>query len=103
MAVLLDSNILVRQFDLGSSQRLLALSSVENLIKANEDVVIFAQGVIEFWSVVTRPLNVNGLGWSPAQADAAIKNLPSAIRLLSETPAVFGGWRRLVVELGVSG
>lgn len=103
MAHLLDSNILIRQFDIASPLRAQALSSVENLIKAREDVIIFPQVVIEFWSVVTRPLNVNGLGWTPAQAEAAISNLPSAIRLIPETPTVFEEWRRLVVTLGVSG
>lgn len=73
------------------------------LINAKEEVVIFPQVVIEFWSVATRPLNVNGLGWTPAQAEAAINNLPSAIRLIPETPAVFEEWKKLVVALGVSG
>lgn len=103
MAHLLDSNIFVRQFDIASPLRAQALSSVENLIKAGEDVVIFPQVIIEFWSVVTRPLNVNGLGWTPTQAEAAIKNLPSVIRFIPETSTVFEEWRRLVVALGVSG
>ena len=59
--------------------------------------------IIEFWSVVTRPLNVNGLGWTPAQAEAAINSLPSVIRLVPETSAVFDEWRRLVVAMAVSG
>lgn len=103
MAHLLDSNILIRQFDIASPLRAQALSSVESLIKAREDVVIFPQVVIEFWSVVTRPIKVNGLGWTPAQAEAAINNLPSAIRLIPETSTIFEEWRRLVVALGVSG
>ncbi len=103
MAHLLDSNVLIRQFDVASPQRAQALSSVEDLIKAREDVIIFPQVVIEFWSVATRPVNVNGLGWTPAQADAAINNLPSTIRLIPETPTIFEEWRRLVVTLGVLG
>lgn len=89
MAYLLDSNILIRQFDIASPLRSHALASIEALIKAKEEVVIFPQVIIEFWSVVTRPLNVNGLGWTPAQAEAAINSLPSVIRLVPETSAVF--------------
>ena len=79
MAYLLDSNILIRQFDVACHLRSQAISSLENLISTGEDVVIFPQVVIEFWSVVTRPINVNGLGWTPVQAEAAINNLPSTI------------------------
>ena len=103
MAYLRDSNILIRQFDLASPLRSQAVAAVENLIRTEEPIVIFPQVVIEFWSVVTRPLDVNWLGWKPNQADAAIKNLPSAIRLLPETQEVFERWRELVVQLGISG
>jgi hypothetical protein len=55
MAHLLDSNILIRQFDVASPLRSQALSSIEDLISRAEDLVIFPQVVIEFWSVVPVP------------------------------------------------
>ncbi len=58
---------------------------------------------MEFWAVVTRPPNVNGLGWSPSQADAAVRGIPSAIKLLPETQAIFTEWHSLVLKMGVSG
>ena len=103
MAFLVDSCILIRQFDLGSPLRTVAISCLEALLKEQAEIVIFPQIIVEFWSVVTRPLNVNGLGWSPSQADAAVRGIPSAIKLLPETQAIFTEWLSLVLKMGVSG
>src|ERR1051325_4241254 len=103
MTYLLDSNLLIRQFDLASPQRAEAVAAIEVLIQRKEDIVVFPQVLIEFWAVVTRPVNVNGLGWTTSQAESAIKNLPSSIKLVLDTSAIFDQWLKLVIDFGVLG
>lgn len=103
MAVLVDSCVLIRQFDVESPDRSVALSCLERLINERQEIVIVPQIIVEFWSVVTRPLNVNGLGWNPNRADAAVRGIPSVIKLLPETSGIFEEWRNLVVRLAISG
>ena len=60
------------------------------------------QVLIEFWVVATRPTAVNGLGWDPPVVEAAIQGLMQQFPLLTEGPAVFTTWLRLV-STGVRG
>ena len=57
----------------------------------------------EFWSVATRPVDVNGYGWPPKEAEAKVAELLRQFPLLPETPAVFPEWLRLVSSHGVLG
>jgi predicted nucleic acid-binding protein len=88
---------------LASPEHDLAVSSVETLHRRGENVLITPQNLIEFWSVATRPVNVNGLGMSPEQADQDVQQLEQLFPLLPDTPDIFAEWRRLVVTVGVSG
>jgi predicted nucleic acid-binding protein len=103
MAHLLDSNILLRWVQPGDPDHALARSSVKELLRRGEDVYITSQNCIEFWSVATRPTGVNGLGMSPAQADAELQQLEALFPLLPDTPAIYAEWRQIVVAVGVSG
>jgi hypothetical protein len=53
--------------------------------------------------VATRPVEVNGYGWSAKVAEARIAELLSEFPLLPETPAVFFEWLRLVGRYGILG
>jgi predicted nucleic acid-binding protein len=59
--------------------------------------------LVELWTVVTRPLDVNGLGLSTEAARAEIERLERFFTVLRETPAVYPAWKRLVFEYQVSG
>jgi len=61
------------------------------------------QVLIEFWVVATRPLQVNGLGWTAQQADEEISQLLDQFPLLEEDSTVFINWRRLVTRVGTLG
>ena len=87
---LLDTNILLRRVDRKSADHSLASRSVANLLARSEDCYLTAQVVIEFWVVATRPVKVNGLGWSVEQARAEVDLLLDQFPLLEEQPTVFG-------------
>ncbi len=58
---------------------------------------------MEFWTAATRPIDVNGYGWSAQEAEAKVADLRRQFPMLPETPAVFGEWLRLVCTHGVLG
>ena len=100
---LLDTNILLRRVDSKSADHSLASRSVASLLARSEDCYLTAQVVIEFWVVATRPVQVNGLGWSAEQARAEVDLLLDQFPLLEEQPAVFGNWLSLVAAQPISG
>jgi predicted nucleic acid-binding protein len=61
------------------------------------------QNLYEFWSVTTRPVAQNGLGFSSGQAAAALTRLKQLFTLLEDTPAILPEWERLVVAHAVLG
>ena len=55
MAYLLDTNLLVRIADRADQNSRLATSAVKTLLRGDENVHVFSQNLIEFWTVATRP------------------------------------------------
>ena len=60
---LLDSNLLLRIADIGDKDHFTASNAVAKLVSNGDELLIATQNVIEFWSIGTRPPNVNGVGW----------------------------------------
>jgi predicted nucleic acid-binding protein len=48
-------------------------------------------------------MDVNGLGMTPAQADAELRRLEGFFALLPDIPAIYPEWRQLALTVGVSG
>ena len=57
---------------------------------------VVLQNLIEFWSVATRPVEANGLGFSQSEAEDEIQNIESVFTLLPESPDIAKVWRRLI-------
>ena len=53
--------------------------------------------------VYTRPLERNGLGHTPAEAEAEVVRLKGLFSLLPDSPTIYSSWERLVVSYGVRG
>jgi predicted nucleic acid-binding protein len=100
---LLDTNILLRASDRTSSSYPLAVNAVARLISQQHECVITAQVLIEFWVVATRPVEVNGLGWSVDRTRDEINQLLSEFSLIEETPQIFPYWLQLVTTYSVRG
>jgi len=58
---------------------------------------------MEFWVVATRPLAVNGLGWTPQETKLALQMLLNQFKWLEETPDIFRLWFSLATSYNISG
>ena len=59
--------------------------------------------LFEFWSVATRPVGANGLGWSTAQARAEVDTIRARFLVLEEPPAVVDLWVEIVTRYELKG
>src|SRR5947209_13059697 len=100
---LVDTNILLRSAQPHSPEYATAVAAVAALGERGETLYLTPQSIIEFWSVATRPADVNGLGMTPAEADVELRRLEGFFVLLADIPAIYTEWRQLVLALGVSG
>lgn len=103
MPYLSDTNIALRWVRPSDPQHALAVAAVEALLDRGEQLYITAQNLIEFWSVATRPIEANGLGMTPQEADAAIARIEAFFLFAPDNPAIYTEWRQLVISVGVSG
>jgi predicted nucleic acid-binding protein len=102
MAVLLDTNILLRLLQPHHPHSPLAEGALNTLRNRNEVLNLTAQSLVEFWATVTRPVDENGLGFTTEQAAAEVDTLKRLFVLLPELP-LLPEWRRLVAAYRVSG
>jgi predicted nucleic acid-binding protein len=102
MAILLDTNILVRLAQPHHPSAPVAARALKALRSSNEALHITQQNVVEFWAVTTRPIDANGLGFTTQQAAEEIAVLKRLFLLLPEVP-LQDAWERLVTGNRVSG
>jgi len=100
---LIDSNILLRYVEPRHPMHSEAVTAVAVLLNAGETVVVLPQNIAEFWNVCTRPLNKNGLGFTPTQTDAECKRIETLLAVLPDKASIYPEWRQLVVTHAVSG
>ena len=103
MACLLDTNILLRYLHRTDPAHARVQAAVNHLRDTGETLCIAPQNGVECWNVATRPVNRNGFGLSPAQAERMLDLLEQLFSMLPETPALYPAWRTLVVAAQVSG
>jgi len=103
MAYLLDTNILGRLANAADAQHPVASRAVVELHRRGELLHVTPQVMVEFRNMATRPMRVNGLGLSTAEAEAQAAGFESRFPLLAETPAIYPAWKSLVGALGIIG
>jgi predicted nucleic acid-binding protein len=103
MNVLLDTNILGRMLEPGHPQHRVAHDATDALVLRGDNLCVVPQVLYEFWVVATRPVAVNGLGLTVAQAAAELIRLRALFPLLADTPAIYPEWESLVVAHNVIG
>lgn len=102
MAILLDTNILLRLAQKHHPQFWRAQYATEVLNSKNETLVITHQSIVEFWSVATRPVNVNGLGITTEKVASELERMKRLCQVLPELP-IHEEWQRLVIRYRVLG
>jgi len=103
MAILIDTNVLLRLLQPHHPQCASAERAVGRLGTQDETLHITPQNLIEFWAVATRPASENGLGMSVEMAARELAAFQRLFSLLPETAQIFREWERLVTTRQVSG
>ena len=103
MLCLVDTNILLRFSDRSHPLYPVIRNAVKKLRQDGYKLQVASQNCVEFWNVVTRPIEKNGFGLSPAEADRLLRRIERIFPLFPDTHLTYSEWRRLVVTYRVSG
>ena len=101
MSVLVDTDVLLRQFEPEHAHHRSAVDSVTRLLLIGEPVHVTAQNIAEFWAAATRSPAQNGLGLAIAVVAAALDQIDRVFALLPDEPAIHAVWKWLVTTHGV--
>lgn len=93
---LLDTNVVLRFCNPSDVQHHLAVEAISCVINQADECFITAQVLIEFWVVATRPVEVNGLGWTTEKTRKIIDDTIARFPMLEEYPQIFPNWLDLV-------
>ncbi|MCG8457964.1 MAG: type II toxin-antitoxin system VapC family toxin [Holophagales bacterium] len=102
MAVLVDTNVLVRFAVTGDSKHPIARRAIDTLRRRGA-IHTASQNLIELWNVLTRPLERNGFSKSPDEAAELLDLVEALFPRLDDHPDTYRHWRELVLRHGVSG
>lgn len=102
-AYLFDTNIWLRAVQRESPHHTLAVHAMVTLLVRGETIYLTAQNLIEFWSVASRPIEANGLGWPVRIVRQEVDQLLAQFPLLEEIPAIFTHWRQLATDYQITG
>lgn len=86
---LLDTNVVLRFCNHSDVQHHLAIEAIYRLLNQADECFLTAQVLIELWVVATRPVEVNGLGWTTEKTRSTIDQLLNRFPLLEEPPEIF--------------
>jgi predicted nucleic acid-binding protein len=103
MQILLDSNILLRWLEAEQPDQVVVTAAVDRLLLSKDDPCYTSQNLSEFWNTLTRPVNRNGYGLSPEEANRRAIAIESRIQLLPDGLAIHKEWRKLLVSHRISG
>lgn len=100
---LLDTNVILRFCNPSDVQHDLATEAISYLLNQGDECFLTGQVLIELWVVATRPVEVNGLGWTTEKTRQIIDELLYRFPLLEESPQIFFSWLDLVTTNQVMG
>ena len=100
---LVDTNVLVRLLDFSAADHLVAENAINQLLEQNDVICVTKQNLIEFWSVATRPANVNGLDWDTPKTKQQIEQLLLRFQFLNDPSDVLPHWLALVARHDIKG
>lgn len=103
MTTLADTSCLLRLPFEGDPRHAATQAAIDALNTQGEEVVIVQQNCVEFRNAASRPVAVNGLGFTPLEAEAELDRIEALFRLLADPPGVYAVWRALCKRAGVSG
>lgn len=103
MKVLLDTSVVIRFCQTEDAKHHLVLDAVTRLSELGYLSCIVPQVIYELWSVATRPIDANGLGWSTDDAKAEVEELERRFVFMRDERTIYANWIKLVSRLGIGG
>jgi len=103
MSYLVDTNVLLRSVQQIHSMHESSVQAIRILLEQGKTLFIIPQNLIEFWVVATRPIEVNGLGLSVADALNQLEQLKNCFVLLPDTASIFPVWENLITKYKITG
>jgi predicted nucleic acid-binding protein len=100
---LVDRNVLLRWVKPDDRDYPLIVSAIDAILQRDAMLCYTSQNIAEFWNTCTCPLDRNGYGLTPGEADRRARLFEDNLRLLPDSLAVHQEWRRLLVVHNVSG
>ena len=100
---LIDSNVLLRWLKPDDRDYPVVVAAIDAILKSGAVLCYTSQNVAEFWNTCTRPVDRNGYGLSPQEADRRARFFEEKLQLLPESLTVHHEWRKLLVTHSVSG
>ena len=92
---LIDTNVLVRLVLPHDPLSPVATAVVDELKRRGQKASVASQNVVEFWSVATRPVSVNGLGMLPDKVATEVHRIEKMFRVLDDVASAYKRWRGL--------
>ena len=96
--MLADTNIALLVLQPDHPMTVITAEAMKTAVTQGHHLTIMPQNLVETWAVATRPLDKNGLGFTPQEADTAMEHLLSLFQLLPDTGDVFPAWRKTVLQ-----
>ncbi len=103
MAYLADTNVASRRVLLSDPLYSVVKNALDTLLLQGETVYVTAQNFVEFQALATRPIEANGLGLTPAQANERAMDIEILFPMLPEVPEIYAHWRFLMETIEVRG
>lgn len=103
MALLVDTNILLRFVNITDAQHELIRSAVLQLASHQDELCYTQQSRREFWNVCTRPAERNGLGLGITATVSRLVDIDALFRRLPDHHQAGFLWDRLVAQHQVKG
>jgi predicted nucleic acid-binding protein len=102
-AYLLDTNILLRIVRRDDPDHAIVDRALVQLAMGGSVFCYTHQNIAEFWNVATRPVDRNGFGLEPEEADRQVRLIERGMILLRDEEAIYYEWRRIVLTQKVRG
>lgn len=103
MRILIDTNILLRAVQPRHPAARTAINAIKKLHRQQHLLCLAPQNIVEFWSVCTRPVDVNGLGLSITGTERHVRRLKHIFPIVSDSLQTFHVWHELVLQHGIAG
>lgn len=103
MRIVVDTSVLVRILDSASKQHGSSVEALSELVRQGCELCLVPQNLYEFWVVITRKVDANGLGLSVVKAKDELHQLESLFTVLRDERQILERWLSLVTRFKISG